>query len=53
MRIQYPILIEKGTKGNAWGVIVPDLPDCFSAADAAGMNRSAFLTEAAIRKMSS
>lgn len=33
MRIQYPVLIEKGAKGNAWGVIVPDLPGCFSAAD--------------------
>lgn len=33
MKIQYPVLIEKGDKDTAWGVIVPDLPGCFSAAD--------------------
>ncbi len=33
MKVQYPILIERGTKDTAWGIIVPDLPGCFSAAD--------------------
>lgn len=33
MKLQYPILIEKGDKDTAWGIIVPDLPGCFSAAD--------------------
>ena len=33
MKIQYPVLIEKGSKDTAWGIIVPDLPGCFSAAD--------------------
>lgn len=33
MKIQYPVLIEKGSKNTAWGIIVPDLPGCFSAAD--------------------
>lgn len=31
---QYPILIEQPSKKNeAWGIIVPDMPGCFSAAD--------------------
>ena len=31
--MKYPIAIELGTDKTAWGVIVPDLPGCFSAAD--------------------
>jgi predicted RNase H-like HicB family nuclease len=33
MKVQYPVLIEKGDKDTAWGITVPDLPGCFSAAD--------------------
>jgi len=29
----YPIVIERGSDTHAWGVIVPDLPGCFSAGD--------------------
>ncbi|MDR1661239.1 MAG: type II toxin-antitoxin system HicB family antitoxin [Azoarcus sp.] len=31
--MKYPIAIESGDKNHAWGVVVPDLPGCFSAAD--------------------
>lgn len=31
--MRYPIAIEPGTKTTAFGVIVPDLPGCFSAGD--------------------
>lgn len=31
--MKYPIAIEPGTDTQAWGVVVPDLPGCFSAAD--------------------
>ena len=31
--MNYPIAIEPGTDTTAWGVVVPDLPGCFSAAD--------------------
>ncbi|QWD16547.1 type II toxin-antitoxin system HicB family antitoxin [Polynucleobacter paneuropaeus] len=31
--MKYPIAIEPGTNKTAWGVVVPDLPGCFSAAD--------------------
>lgn len=31
--IRYPILIEEGGDGAAFGVVVPDLPGCFSAGD--------------------
>jgi predicted RNase H-like HicB family nuclease len=31
--MRYPILIEEGTKAEAFGVVVPDLPGCFSAGD--------------------
>ena len=31
--MKYPIAIEPGGGKTAWGVIVPDLPGCFSAAD--------------------
>lgn len=31
--MKYPIAIEPGDETHAWGVVVPDLPGCFSAAD--------------------
>jgi predicted RNase H-like HicB family nuclease len=31
--IRYPIAIETGTDTAAYGVVVPDLPGCFSAGD--------------------
>lgn len=31
--MRYPVMIEAGTDTIAWGVVVPDLPGCFSAAD--------------------
>lgn len=31
--MRYPIVIEEGTGTTAYGVIVPDLPGCFSAGD--------------------
>ena len=31
--MKYPIAIEPGSEKNAWGIVVPDLPGCFSAAD--------------------
>lgn len=31
--MKYPIAIEPGDDTHAWGVAVPDLPGCFSAAD--------------------
>lgn len=31
--MKYPIAIEPGDENHAWGVVVPDLPGCFSAAD--------------------
>jgi len=31
--MQYPIAIEPGNDTTQWGVVVPDLPGCFSAAD--------------------
>lgn len=31
--MRYPVWIEPGTKKKAWGVVVPDLPGCFSAGD--------------------
>lgn len=31
--MRYPIAIEPGTATTAWGVVVPDLPGCFSAGD--------------------
>ena len=33
LNMKYPIAIEAGDKKTAWGVVVPDLPGCFSAAD--------------------
>lgn len=31
--MRYPIAIEPGNDSAAWGVVVPDLPGCFSAGD--------------------
>ncbi len=31
--MKYPIAIEPGTKKYAFGIVVPDLPGCFSAGD--------------------
>jgi len=31
--MHYPIAIEPGTNSTAFGVVVPDLPGCFSAGD--------------------
>ena len=31
--MKYPIAIEMGGPKKSWGVVVPDLPGCFSAAD--------------------
>jgi predicted RNase H-like HicB family nuclease len=33
MEMRYPIAIESGTGTTAFGVVVPDLPGCFSAGD--------------------
>ncbi|MDO5679774.1 MAG: type II toxin-antitoxin system HicB family antitoxin [Pelistega sp.] len=37
--MKYPIVIEPGNEKTAWGVVVPDLPGCFSAADE-GINQA-------------
>ena len=29
----YPVAIEKGSEHSAFGVVVPDVPGCFSAGD--------------------
>jgi len=39
MNMNYPVAIEPGNKTTAWGVVVPDLPGCFSAADS-GLNEA-------------
>lgn len=31
--MRYPIVIKMGSPKKSWGVVVPDLPGCFSAAD--------------------
>lgn len=31
--MEYLVAIERGDKGHAFGVVVPDLPGCFSAGD--------------------
>jgi len=31
--MRYPIAIEPGNEGHAFGVVAPDLPGCFSAGD--------------------
>lgn len=33
--MKFPIAMEPGTPKTAWGVVVPDLPGCFSAGDTA------------------
>jgi predicted RNase H-like HicB family nuclease len=33
MMMRYPIAIEPGDNAHAFGVVVPDLPGCFSAGD--------------------
>ncbi|MDR0779152.1 MAG: type II toxin-antitoxin system HicB family antitoxin [Pseudomonadales bacterium] len=33
--MKFPIAIEPGSDTTAWGVVVPDLPGCFSAGDTA------------------
>ena len=33
MKLKYPIAIEPADEGLAFGVVVPDLPGCFSAGD--------------------
>ena len=33
MTARYPIAIEPGTEQTAFGIVVPDLPGCFSAGD--------------------
>ena len=33
MKMKYPIAIEPGDDDHAFGVVVPDLPGCFSAGD--------------------
>ena len=33
MTMRYPIAIEPGSETTAFGVVVPDLPGCFSAGD--------------------
>ena len=33
MKAHYPIIVEEGTDETAWGITVPDLTGCFSAAD--------------------
>lgn len=33
--MKFPIAIEPGNDTTAWGVVVPDLPGCFSAGDTA------------------
>lgn len=33
--MKFPIAIEPATESTAWGVVVPDLPGCFSAGDTA------------------
>ena len=31
--MKYPIVIEPGDQSHAFGIVVPDLPGCFSAGD--------------------
>ena len=33
MKMKYPIVIEPGDDSRSFGVVVPDLPGCFSAGD--------------------
>jgi predicted RNase H-like HicB family nuclease len=43
---RYPIAIEPGTADSAWGVVVPDLPGCFSAGDS--LDEAVALAEEAV-----
>jgi len=45
--MKYPIAIEPGGDKLTWGVIVPDLPGCFSAADS-GIDEAIENTKVAI-----
>ena len=31
--MRYAVTVEPGSQNTAWGVVVPDLPGCFSAGD--------------------
>ena len=42
----YPVAIEPGTDTEAFGVVVPDLPGCFSAGDT--LEEAMAMTEEAI-----
>ena len=44
--MRYPVAIEPGTETEAFGVVVPDLPGCFSAGDT--MEEAMAKTEEAI-----
>ena len=44
--MHYPIAIEPGNQSTAWGVVVPDLPGCFSAGDT--LEQAMVLAEEAI-----
>lgn len=44
--MRYPVAIELGDEGQAFGVVVPDLPGCFSAGD--DLDEAMSNTEAAI-----
>jgi predicted RNase H-like HicB family nuclease len=44
--MRYPVAIEPGTETKAFGVVVPDLPGCFSAGDT--MEEAMTKTEEAI-----
>ena len=33
MSMRFPIAIERGDEATAFGIVVPDLPGCFSAGD--------------------
>lgn len=44
--MRYPVVIELGTDTTAFGVVVPDLPGCFSAGDT--MDEALEATEEAI-----
>ena len=44
--MRYPIAIETGTDTTAYGVVVPDLPGCFSAGDT--MDEAVANAEAAV-----
>lgn len=35
--MKYPIAIEPGDQNHAYGVVVPDLPGCFSAGETIGL----------------